>query len=97
MSDAPTPEHRLLVFVCEGPSCTERGADQTFAEMQAHLAAGDGALRRSVRLCRTTCLDSCATGPNLVRADDDHLLTGVEANAVDGLLRNWTRRQAATD
>ncbi len=94
---APTPENRLLVFVCQGPSCTERGADATFAAMHQHLLAGDGTLRRSVRLCRTTCLDSCATGPNLVRADDRGLLTGIDAVLVDELLRNWTRRQAATD
>lgn len=72
---------RGLVMVCHGPSCTERGSVELFERL--------GALPDASRLllCKTTCLDHCATGPNIVITDEERIQTGVQPGQVDELAR----------
>jgi NADH:ubiquinone oxidoreductase subunit E len=72
---------RLLLLVCHGPSCSERGGPELLARLEAQ--AGDA----PVRLCRTTCLDHCATGPNVVLCDTQLIQTGMLPERAGELLR----------
>jgi NADH:ubiquinone oxidoreductase subunit E len=75
---------RLLILMCHGPSCSERGSPMACARLREALAASP--LRRRVRVSETNCLDRCATGPNVVLADDGRVLTGVLPDEVERLL-----------
>ena len=72
---------RALVLVCQGPSCSERGSPELFAR----LSEVPGAAR--LLLCKTSCLDHCATGPNVVVTDELRIQTGVRPSQADELAR----------
>ncbi|MCB9897493.1 MAG: (2Fe-2S) ferredoxin domain-containing protein [Planctomycetes bacterium] len=73
-SDDPT---RVVFFVCQGPGCGERGGARLVEQMRGIVASSPA--RRHVRVCTTSCMDSCATGPNVMRTGDGGLHTGVDA------------------
>jgi len=75
---------RALVLVCHGPSCTERGSPETLARLRAGLAHSPA--RRHVQVCTTTCLDNCATGPNVLVTREGAITTGMLPSACDQLV-----------
>jgi len=77
---------RTLIFVCHGPSCSERGSPEVCRVLRERIAAAPAAMRRSLRVCETTCLDSCATGPNVVLGHDQRLRTGLVLAEVERFL-----------
>jgi NADH:ubiquinone oxidoreductase subunit E len=83
-AEVPEPRARTLLFVCHGPSCTERGSPETCRLLRERVA--NSPAREAVRVCETTCLDSCATGPNVVIGHDAGLHTGITAEAAEGFL-----------
>jgi|SRR5262245_24620078 len=84
----PSPTHSNgvgddVVYVCHGPSCSERGGLALCEALRALLAAsGDAALR----VCETTCLDHCATGPNVLIGQGRRVQTGVLPSDAGALL-----------
>lgn len=80
----PAPRARTLIFVCHGPSCTERGSPETARRLGQRIA--DSPARGVVRVCETTCLDSCATGPNIVLGHDAGLHTGITPQGCEAFL-----------
>lgn len=87
MSDngsAAAPDPRTLLFVCHGPSCSERGSPETFRRLREAIAASPA--RRALRVCETTCLDNCATGPNIAIGHEGQIRSGVVCGQVDALL-----------
>lgn len=75
---------RTLVLVCHGPSCTERGSPETLVRLREGLAASPA--RRHVQVCTTTCLDNCATGPNVLVSREGAINTGVQADRCGDLV-----------
>ncbi len=71
----PAPARPTLLFVCHGPSCSERGSLQTFALLKASIEGSPA--RRSLLLCQTSCLDHCATGPNVLVGGAERIVSGV--------------------
>ncbi|HZL99975.1 MAG TPA: (2Fe-2S) ferredoxin domain-containing protein, partial [Planctomycetota bacterium] len=69
-AELPTVGARTLIFVCHGPSCSERGSPEVCRLLRERVAALPAEARRALRVCETTCLDSCATGPNVVLGHD---------------------------
>lgn len=84
--ELPTLGARTLIFVCHGPSCSERGSREVCRVLRERIAAAPPAVRRSLRVCETTCLDSCATGPNVVLGHDQRLRTGLTLAEVERFL-----------
>ena len=82
----PAVGARTLIFVCHGPSCTERGSPEVCRELRERIAAAAPGVRRALRVCETTCLDSCATGPNVVLGHDQRLRTGLTLAELDRFL-----------
>jgi NADH:ubiquinone oxidoreductase subunit E len=78
------PRVRTLLFVCHGPSCTERGSPETCRLLREGVAASPA--QGVLHVCETTCLDSCATGPNLAIGHDAGLHTGVTAERAERFL-----------
>jgi NADH:ubiquinone oxidoreductase subunit E len=68
------PDERTLVFVCHGPSCSERGSAETCRRLRETLLGGPNS--HGVRVCETSCLDHCATGPNVVIGHSGRLISG---------------------
>ena len=66
---------RTLIFVCHGPSCSERGSPETCRRLREAIAASPA--RRALRVCETGCLDNCATGPNVLVSHERLIRTGV--------------------
>lgn len=86
-SDTPAIEPtngRTLVFVCHGPSCSERGSPENYRKLKERIA--ESPARRTVRVCETTCLDNCATGPNVAISHEAHIRSGVRGAELDILL-----------
>ncbi len=82
---------RTLVFVCHGPSCSERGSPALFDALRVALDRRSTSGR--ARLCRTSCLDSCATGPNVVLGQAGRIQTGLlpaRAEELAGMLEQST-------
>ena len=77
MSDSgeSAPAGRTLIFVCHGPSCSERGSPETCRRLREAIAASPA--RRELRVCETGCLDNCATGPNVLVSHERLIRTGV--------------------
>jgi NADH:ubiquinone oxidoreductase subunit E len=75
---------RTLVLVCHGPSCSERGSAESCRLLREAIASGSS--RRSVRVSETGCLDSCATGPNVLVTSEGAVQTGVMPASVGHLL-----------
>ena len=84
MSGAPPPPDRTLVFVCHGPSCSERGSPESCRLLRGALAASPA--RSAVRVVETGCLDNCATGPNVLLAHEGQIRSGVLPAEVGGLV-----------
>lgn len=84
--EPPVAGGRTLIFVCHGPSCSERGSPEVCRVLRERLAAAPAAVRRALRVCETTCLDSCATGPNVVLGNDQRLRTGLTLAEVERFL-----------
>jgi (2Fe-2S) ferredoxin len=76
------------VLVCHGPSCSERGSPETCRLLREAIAAGPA--RRAVRVSETGCLDSCATGPNVLVASEGAVQTGVKGASVAALVAMLT-------
>ncbi len=73
-SDMPaTP--RPVAFICHGPSCGERGGEALLAALAARQQAEPG--RARVLLCSTSCMDHCATGPNVMIGHEDGVQGGL--------------------
>ena len=79
-----------MVFVCHGPSCSERGSPQLMQQLRMMVEGSEA--RRTVRVCETSCLDNCATGPNVVVSDEGSIQTGVAPEKADALYRMLTGR-----
>ncbi|HTE04704.1 MAG TPA: (2Fe-2S) ferredoxin domain-containing protein [Planctomycetota bacterium] len=77
-------EARTIVFACHGPSCTERGSPEFTRRFRELL--NDSSARRTVRVCETSCLDHCATGPNLLVSHEGAIQAGVCVDKLEGLL-----------
>src|SRR5262249_31780823 len=88
-------EPRTLVLGCHGPSCSERGSAETCRQLREAIA-GSGA-RRVVRVSETGCLDSCATGPNVLVANEGAVQTGVKGESIAGLLALLTGTAVGRD
>ncbi len=73
--DQGQPPERGVVFICQGPSCSERGGEALLR--QGRLTMAPSGPDRSFQLCGCTCLDSCATGPNVLVTSESGLQTGV--------------------
>lgn len=82
MSGAAIPG-RTIVFVCHGPSCSERGSPENCRQLRERIAQSPA--RRAVRVCETTCLDNCATGPNVIIGHEGQIRTGVIGAELDNL------------
>ena len=63
------------LFLCQGPSCSERGGAELLVAVKARLAR-DPSLRH-LAAAGCTCLGSCATGPNGVAVDAEGVATGL--------------------
>jgi (2Fe-2S) ferredoxin len=60
------PEHARHVFICTGPRCTRRGAQQLWKTLRRHLLAHDRIeTPGGVLLTRTHCQFPCNLGPVL--------------------------------
>jgi len=65
---------RQVLFICQGPSCGERGGERLLQELRERQSGAPW--RSSLQICATSCLDSCPTGPNVLLAGEAGLLTG---------------------
>lgn len=54
--------------------------------LRERVAGAGTTVRRLVRVCTTSCLDSCATGPNVVLGHDQRLRTGLVLGEVGSFL-----------
>lgn len=77
-----TADAQTLVFICHGPSCSERGSVTLCADLR-RLAS----VRGDVRICETSCLDHCAMGPNVVLGSSVAIQHGVAPDRAESLLR----------
>ncbi len=68
-------DQRTVVFVCHGPSCGERGGADLCRQLRDLL--NESSARRAVRVCETTCMDNCATGPNVLTGHEGLIQTGL--------------------
>ena len=82
--DLVEPHARTLIFVCHGPSCSERGSPDTCRRLREAIAASPS--RRTFRVCETGCLDNCATGPNVLVSHERLIRTGVVPAQAGSLL-----------
>jgi (2Fe-2S) ferredoxin len=76
-AELPSLGTRTLIFMCHGPSCSERGSPEVCRLLRERIATAPPHVQRMLRVCETTCLDSCATGPNVVIGHDGRLRTGL--------------------
>jgi len=72
-------DERSLVFVCQGPSCGERGGRQLAQWLRSWIGGCEA--RFGLRVCETTCLDHCPTGPNVAVQEESGVRTGVVGEA----------------
>ena len=84
--ELPSLGSRTLIFVCHGPSCSERGSPAVCRLLRERIAGAPLEVQRLLRVCETTCLDSCATGPNVVLGHDGRLRTGLMPADVERFL-----------
>ena len=75
-------DDRTVVFVCHGPSCSERGATTLCAELRRLVTSRD-----DVRVCETSCLDHCAMGPNVVLGSSTAIQHGVAPERAEDFVR----------
>jgi (2Fe-2S) ferredoxin len=78
----PAQDERTVVFVCHGPSCSERGSVTLCAELRRLVASRD-----DVRICETSCLDHCAMGPNVVLGASTAIQHGVGPDRAEDFVR----------
>ncbi len=81
---APAPAVRAIVFVCHGPSCSERGSPALCKRLRERL--NESSARRAVRVCETSCLDHCATGPNALLSHEGAIQAGLAVEGLDDLI-----------
>lgn len=79
------PRHRHQVFVCRGPRCAARGADDTAraltAELMRHRLGDDDVL-----VTQTGCQFPCNQAPVVSVQPDDVWYGGVSATAIAGIV-----------
>lgn len=71
-----TAETRDYVFVCVGPTCSERGGT-TLHQQWKELLVDRGEWERR-RVVRVNCFGECPTGPNVCLHPDGVFHTGVD-------------------
>jgi len=81
---APAPAVRSIVFVCHGPSCSERGSPALCKQLRERL--NESSARRAVRVCETTCLDHCATGPNALLSHEGAIEACLAPERLDDII-----------
>jgi (2Fe-2S) ferredoxin len=82
--EAAVQAARSIVFACHGPSCTERGSPELVRRLRERL--NESSARRAVRVCETSCLDHCATGPNVLIAREGGIQAGMCVAKLEALL-----------
>lgn len=69
--DTPDLDCKILLQVCNGPSCERRGSGEVLAAVQEELAieVGETTADGVFGLVEATCFRQCRQGPNLKRND----------------------------
>lgn len=84
------PGHRQHIFVCRGPRCWARGADEVAESLSAAL--GEAGLEDDdVLVTQTGCLFPCNHAPVIVVHPDDVWFGSTDPEDVDGIVEAHVR------
>ncbi len=56
--------YRLHIIICNDSDCSEKGSQQLYENLKQLVKDKD--LKETVKVSKSTCLDDCEIGPNLL-------------------------------
>lgn len=76
--------YRLHMIICNDSDCSERGSQQLYENLKQLVKDKD--LKETVKVSKSTCLDDCEIGPNLLVYPQGIIYNKVEAQDLEKIL-----------
>ncbi|MBW8687077.1 (2Fe-2S) ferredoxin domain-containing protein [Chitinophaga rhizophila] len=84
-----------ILFMCNGGTCSNKGADDTTNQIRAHLTEND--LNAEIHTVRTKCLGQCTWGPMIFMHPEGVWYKGVTPEATrDIVTQHLIRNELVT-
>jgi len=76
--------YKLHVFVCDDSDCSAKGSQQLYDTLKQLVK--DRNLKETVKVSKSTCLDDCELGPNLLVYPKGVVYNGAKAENLETIL-----------
>jgi len=86
--------YRLHILVCNDSDCTEKGSQKLYDNLK--LLVKDKNLKEVVKVSKSTCLDDCEIGPNLLVYPKGIIYNNVKTENLENILNAHLKRKAAS-
>ena len=85
--------YKLHVFICNDSDCTAKGAQQLYDGLKQLVK--DRNLKEIVKVSKSTCLDDCEQGPNVLVYPMGVIYNGVKKTDLETILDAHLKRRVA--
>jgi len=76
--------YKLHILVCNDSDCAPKGSQQLYEKLKELVNAGN--LRDEVKVSKSTCLDDCENGPNILVYPKATLYNNVASEDLEKIL-----------
>ncbi len=76
--------YRLHILICNDSDCSEKGSQQLYENLKQLVKEKD--LKETVKVSKSTCLDDCEIGPNLLVYPQGIIYNKVDAQDLEKIL-----------
>ena len=86
--------YKLHILVCNDSDCSEKGAQQTYDALRQLVK--DRNLKDVVKVSKSTCLDDCELGPNVLVYPQGTMYNSVKPENAKTILEAHLKRKTAS-
>jgi (2Fe-2S) ferredoxin len=87
-------QYKLHILVCNDSDCSAKGAQQTYDNLKQLVK--DRSLKEIVKVSKSTCLDDCETGPNVLVYPQGIIYNNVKTENLKTILESHLEGRTAS-
>jgi len=87
------PPYKVHILVCNDSDCSVKGSQQLYDTLKQLVK--DRNLKQEVKVSKSTCLDDCEIGPNMLVYPSGIVYNGVKTENLEAILEAHLKRKAA--
>jgi len=86
--------YKLHVIVCDDSDCSAKGSQQLYDDLKQFVKDRD--LKKVVKVSKSTCLDDCKMGPNVLFYPKGIIYNSVKAENLETIIEAHLRHKVAS-